>query len=107
MVILPAVRYFLRLSNKIAQGWPKSWAKRRLLIGIISQNAGPSRVIRAKSRNSGQPCGNHLSGYFGCRQAGLRSGSRCRRCLLPKARLGFGRIVASETEVPSMFANLA
>jgi hypothetical protein len=32
---------------KIAQGWPKSRAKCRPLIGILWQKAGPSRAIRA------------------------------------------------------------
>ena len=28
------------LQTQIAQGWPKSWANLRPLVGILSQNAG-------------------------------------------------------------------
>ena len=35
------------LQTQIAQGWPKSWAKCTPLIGIITQNTGPSRAIWA------------------------------------------------------------
>jgi hypothetical protein len=34
-------------TQKMAQGWPRSWAKLRSLIGILNQIAQPSRVIRA------------------------------------------------------------
>ena len=35
------------LPTKIAPGWPQSWATFRLLVGILRENTGPSRAIRA------------------------------------------------------------
>ena len=37
----------LRPQTKIVQGWPRLWINFKALVGIFSQNIGPSLAIRA------------------------------------------------------------
>ena len=76
--------FLLRARTKLAQGWPKSWTKIRLLTGILTQNAGPSRAIGA---NPLQTFPQVLLSYVGLGWAltaeGILSGAEVCRGTLP------------------------